>query len=220
MAKRATKAVNVNEEGIIELKAPNIMEVELEIRGTSPLVQHKFSKKVIAKMLNDQQDVAPKKGKKVRVARDPRQDFLDAQHIAEDGWNGIPVTAIKSAMVRACSLVGLEMKANKLSIFVVADGVDVTDGTPLVRLDAGPPEMHEGYVRIAMGSTDLRFRPMWREWAAKVRIQFDADMITANSVGNLLDRAGRQVGIGEGRNDSKQSLAGMGWGSFQVVAGG
>jgi len=32
---------------------------------------------------------------------------------------------------------------------------------------------------------------------------------------NLLARAGLQVGIGEGRPDSKNS-AGMGWGLFQI----
>ena len=42
-------------------------------------------------------------------------------------------------------------------------------------------------------------------------------MLTAESVINLLDRMGRQVGIGEGRNFSKNSV-GLGWGEFTVVA--
>ena len=75
-------------------------------------------------------------------------------------------------------------------------------------------------VRNDDGSADVRCRPMWDPgWTATVRLRFDADQIDAASVVNLLDRAGAQVGIGEGRNDSRRS-AGLGWGSFEVVAGG
>jgi hypothetical protein len=35
-------------------------------------------------------------------------------------------------------------------------------------------------------------------------------------VTNLMQRVGQQVGIGEGRNDSKMS-AGMGWGCFTLA---
>jgi hypothetical protein len=48
-----------------------------------------------------------------------------------------------------------------------------------------------------------------------VTVQFDADMITAQSIVNLLDRAGKQVGIGAGRPFSKKSV-GQGWGTFSV----
>jgi hypothetical protein len=59
---------------------------------------------------------------------------------------------------------------------------------------------------------------MWREWSATLRIQFDADQFQTSDVANLLARAGLQVGIGEGRPDSKKS-AGMGFGQFEVVNG-
>jgi hypothetical protein len=39
---------------------------------------------------------------------------------------------------------------------------------------------------------------------------------TANDVVNLIARVGLQVGIGEGRPDSKES-AGLGYGLFEVV---
>ena len=56
-----------------------------------------------------------------------------------------------------------------------------------------------------------------REWEADLTVEFDADTITAESVVNLLDRAGRQVGVGEGRPFSKNSN-GQGWGTFSVVS--
>jgi hypothetical protein len=57
---------------------------------------------------------------------------------------------------------------------------------------------------------------MWEPgWEATVRIRFDADLFTITDVANLLRRAGLQVGVGEGRPDSKKS-AGMGWGIFDI----
>jgi hypothetical protein len=56
---------------------------------------------------------------------------------------------------------------------------------------------------------------MWRELAAVLNIRYDADQFSATDVMNLIARVGMQVGIGEGRPDSKQS-AGMGFGTFEV----
>jgi len=59
---------------------------------------------------------------------------------------------------------------------------------------------------------------LWKPgWRADVRVTFDADMFEPIDVANLLMRAGLQVGVGEGRNDSKKSC-GMGWGSFRLVS--
>mgnify|MGYP001580518047 FL=1 len=57
---------------------------------------------------------------------------------------------------------------------------------------------------------------MWREgWEARVRIRYDGDQFSLADVSNLLARAGLQVGVGEGRADSKNS-AGIGWGFFAM----
>ena len=110
------------------------------------------------------------------------------------------------------------MTKAKMSVFVIADGYDKEDGTPLVRLySTKAPEQHTGLVRLETGVADVRIRPMWKQWSAKVTVEFDADMITGESVINLLDRAGRQVGVGEGRPFSNNSV-GQGWGTFSVVS--
>ena len=101
-------------------------------------------------------------------------------------------------------------------IFIEADGFDKDDQTPLVKITKGSPVYCEHYVRNETGVVDLRARPMWREgWEAIVRIRFDADQFTAEDIANLLSRTGLQVGIGEGRPDSKKSC-GMGWGLFEL----
>ena len=56
----------------------------------------------------------------------------------------------------------------------------------------------------------------WTEWSASLRIRYDAGMLTADDVVNLIARVGLQVGVGEGRPDSKQS-AGLGFGLFEIA---
>jgi hypothetical protein len=57
---------------------------------------------------------------------------------------------------------------------------------------------------------------MWRTWRVELRITFDADQFTEIDVVNLMNRAGLQVGVGEGRPFSKKS-AGMGYGTFKII---
>lgn len=200
----------------VEIRPANLQVISVEIEGTAPYVQLKFSEKAKGLMAAKQMAGSAGKASKAKAARSFEDDFAQAQHISEDGWCGIPATAFRAAMIDACRTVGLEMTRAKMAVFVVADGLDAEDGTPLVRLDAPPPEMHVGAVRNATGVADLRARPMWRRWKATVTLRFDADILTAENVVNLLSRAGQQVGIGEGRPFSKKSV-GQGWGTFEVV---
>jgi hypothetical protein len=206
------------DEGVAVIKPANIIRTTLKIKGTAPLVQNKFSHKQKQKMMEDM--ATPKSAKKARTERPPRNydsDFIQAQHLTKDGKNGIPCTAFRAAMIDACRTVGLVMTKAKMSVFVIPDDFDADDGTPLVYINAKKPERLESLVRNDNGSADIHIRPMWREWTASVSVEFDADMITPESVVNLLDRAGRQVGVGEGRPFSKNSV-GQGWGTFTVVS--
>jgi len=202
------------DEGIAVVHPANIVRAIVRINGTAPFVQHRFWKK--AEMMEGMATAkADKKTKNQRQIRDYDAEFLAAQHRSTDGWPGIPCPAFRSAMIGACRTVGLVMTTSKMAVFVIADGFDVEDGTPLVRIIGGEPERLDAAVRNANGSVDIRVRPMWRAWSADVTIEFDADMISPESVINLLDRAGRQVGVGEGRPFSKNSV-GQGWGTFAV----
>ncbi len=206
------------DEGVAVIKPANIVRTTLRVRGTAPLVINNFSFKARQKMMADM--ATPKSAKKAKTERPPRDyddDFMQARHISTEGWDGIACPAFRAAMIDACRTVGLVMTKAKMSVFVIPDGFDEKDGTPLVRIDAAEPERTESLVRNDNGGADIRIRPMWREWAANVTVEFDADMITPDSVVNLLDRAGRQVGVGEGRPFSKNSV-GQGWGTFTVEA--
>lgn len=201
----------------VAITAPDIRTAEFKIIGTAPYVQLKFAEKAMnmmrAKMEAGSQ---AKKGAK-KDARDFNEDFAQALHRTRDGRYGIPAGAFRNALISACRIVGFQMTKAKLGVFVEADAIDDSEGTPLIYID-GEPEMVVHHVRNATGVADLRVRGMWREWSATLRVQFDNDMFSITDIANLLARVGLQVGIGEGRPDGKQS-AGMGWGTFRIESG-
>jgi len=190
--------------------------VQFRLVGTAPYMQLRFSQKAMSKMQTTQEAGQQARSKKVRQARDFDDDYLQAMHRMVDDSYGIPAAAFRNALISACRTIGFKMTLAKLSIFVEADGLDVIDGTPLVTLH-GEPEKTILPVRNATGVADLRVRPMWREWAINLRIRFDREQFSTTDVFNLLVRAGAQVGVGEGRPDSRAS-AGLGYGLFTVEA--
>ncbi len=195
----------------LSIPAPNIRVLEFKVTGTAPYVQSRFSAK--ATIMAAQAEGGGAKARK-KAPKDFKALYEQAMHKSRAGWIGIPAMSFRAAMISACRLVGFQMTKAKLSIFIIADDVN-EDGDPLVRIQ-GTPEMHTAHVRNETGVVDIRARPMWREWSCKLRVQYDADQFSSKDVANLLLRAGMQVGIGEGRADSKKSHTGMGWGSFTI----
>jgi len=199
----------------VTIEAPNFQILNVEIEGTAPYMQLRFTEKAMKAMKEKMEAGSTSTSKKKRKARDFDEDFKQAQHISEDGWNGIPAAAFRNACIDACRMVGFKMTHARMSVFIEADGYDELDGTPLVQILSNPPEPTSLAVRNATGVADIRVRPMWRKWGAILRIRFDQGQFTAEDVYNLLLRAGQQVGIGEGRPFSKKSN-GLGYGLFTI----
>jgi hypothetical protein len=197
----------------ISIAAPKIQTIEFKLVGTAPLVINKFGAKG-QMMMAQQAGSTSKKGKK-KEAKNFEALYEQAMHKSTDGWCGIHAGSFRAALISACRLVGFKMTIAKLSVFVLADGFE-DDGTPLIQIHGGKPEMAVHHVRNATGVIDLRARPMWKKWWVNLRVRYDADQFTSIDVANLLLRVGEQVGIGEGRPDSKQSC-GMGWGTFTLA---
>lgn len=202
------------EKHTVVVKAPDIRVAVFKIVGNAPYVQARFSGKAMQAMMAKMAAGSTARSKKERAARDFDEDFRQAMHVSTEGWKGIPATAFRQAMISACRLVGFKMTLAKLSVWVHADGFDVVDGMPLIKI-TGEPVRVDMAVRNQTGVLDIRVRPMWREWSATVRVSYDADQFSETDVANLMMRVGKQVGIGEGRPDSRES-GGLGWGTFDL----
>lgn len=197
--------------------APPLFETAtVRLIGTAPYVQHKFSAKAKNMIIATQMAGSQARKGKAREPKNFEEVYKAAMYVSRQGWNGIPAAAFRNAMISACRTVGFKMTLAKLSLFTEADGFDAEDGTPLVKITKGEPHPHTAPARNANGSVDIRVRPMWDDgWEATLRIRWDAAQFSATDVVNLLARVGMQIGVGEGRPDSRMS-AGLGWGLFDV----
>lgn len=204
----------------VVIPPPNFQQAQFEIIGTAPLVMHRMSQKLKqefeAKML-----AGSTPAKKKTFAPANLEEIMDgARYINKskktDTWDGIHAAAFRNALISACRLVNFKMTIAKMSIFVVQDGWDYLEPQiPLVRIRGTQAVMQQDIARTQTGVAYLCIRPAYHGWSAKLNLRWDGDQFKLADVANLLNRAGQQVGVGEGRPDSKNS-AGMGWGTFMI----
>lgn len=182
----------------INILRPKIRVVELDVQSTGPLLMHNWSERAKDAMLEAQIKSKAKKAKK--EDRDPQLDYEESMYRTDDGGYALPANAFKNAMIRAAKLVdGLAMTDVTQMVQVLPD-----EGR-LVRIESeSGPAMRRDVARINNGkSTDLRFRAEFQDWTAKLRIQYNADVISAEHVANLLFIAGTSVGVGDWRIEKK-----------------
>lgn len=179
----------------------------IDIKGTAPLIVHAWDAKAKKQMLDSQQGV-----KKVKVIRDPQADYESSMYRFEDGGHGFPTLGFKSATVtggyRTFGGKSVKMTELRLALSFITDGIS-TLGEQLTRIQ-GQPIMREDMVRVGMG-TDLRFRAEYRDWSARLRIDYLPHMIDIDSIVALVD-AGGMNGVGEWRPE-KDGV----FGTFEVV---
>ena len=209
----ATTVASVETKQSITIKPPNFGIAEFCIHGTAPLVIHRFSAKTKNEIKLKMEAGKAASSRKNREAKNTDALYNEARYRSKNGWDGFHAACIRNAMISACRLVNFKMTLAKLSIFVEADGWDESEPQiPLIRI-YGDPVKQEDMARVETGQPYVTIRAAYHDWNAKVKIRWDADQFTLADVTNLLARVGAQVGIGEGRPDSKNS-AGMGWGLF------
>ncbi len=199
----------------VTIKPPNFKIAEFRINGNAPLVQHRFSAKAKQEMIRAMESGKTESSKKKRDPKDLDQMYEEARYRSPEGWDGFHAASIRKACISACRLVNFKMTLAKMSIFVIADGHDAKEPQiPLIRI-YGDPVRQDDTARLPNGSFYVTVRPAYHDWSAKVRIRWDADQFSLADITNLMTRVGYQVGIGEGRPDSRESC-GCGWGTFDV----
>lgn len=201
----------------VQIKAPNFKTAIFEIRGTAPLVIHRFSAKTKQQMKDKMETGKSASSRKNREAKATDDLFQEARYISAEGWDGFHAASIRNAMISACRLVGFKMTLAKMSVFVIADGVDKEEPQiPLTRIWGAGAVKQEDMARVETGQPYVTVRAAYHNWSAKIKIRWDDDQFSVGDISNLLSRVGMQVGLCEGRPDSKNS-AGMGWGTFEIV---
>lgn len=180
--------------------------LEVPIIGTTPLIMHRFSEKAKRQMLDATQ------GRKApKTPKDPEAEFESAFYRLEDGDRyGFPVIAFKAATVGGARFYGKDVTMTSLRQSIFMRGEPGEDGLSLTEI-IGHAEMREDVVRVGQGGTDLRYRPMFREWRAVLTVTYVTSMLTRGSLLSLIDAGGMGVGVGEWRPEKKGDF-----GCFQV----
>jgi hypothetical protein len=185
-----------------EIPAPNIKDMKVKIEGTMPLIFHRWSEKAKQMILDKQM----KKATKGREVKNPEQDAEDSYYKDSSGKIAFPALCIKQAMVNAVRNVeGVTMTLLRGSVFVVGD----KEG--LIPVEYKKKSMRSDMVRVGMGTADIRFRGQVEDWSMTFIIKFNADVVSAEQVLNLLNIAGFSCGLGEWRPERNGDF-----GTFQV----
>lgn len=175
----------------VSLKPILKKKIRMRIVGVSPLIQHQWGKKAVDAM---RQKHAGKKTK-TREVRDPEQEGREAMYVTQNGEPGVPALAIKKACISAAHKdIGIEKTLVRKALFILTD-----DPNKIIPMECSEPVIKEDPVRVGQGSTDLRYRPYFYEWAVIITWEIDAELLQVGDLINLVDRAGFGVGLNEWR---------------------
>jgi len=215
---------------VIEIPKPNYGVIQIKIGGDTPLNIHRLGKK----MLQEFEDRDKNKPKPKRQARDYEREFIDSLYfIDSDGCEiptpdviptlkgfkkmgvriGFPSSAFKKAMVFAAR------QFDNLKMTELRGRFFVNQFTPFVQIE-GVPVLDKFWRRIGgkgpgTGTPDIGIRATVFPWSASLEIRFLKNVISAESVLNLLSTAGFSVGIGEDRPDK----SGGTFGTWHIIDG-
>lgn len=184
-------------ETVVQFPEIEVRRILVRVRGTSPLIVHKWSRKAKQAMLDKQM----KRATRGKELKDPQRDYEESMYIRPDGSYGFPAVGFKGAAVAAGRYCDMKMTFLRGAFHV--------DGE-LVKID-GEPRPREDMVRLAMNTADIRYRAEFPEWTAELPISYNARAITVEQIVNLFNLAGFSVGVGEWRPERDGQ-----YGRFQV----
>lgn len=189
----------------ISIPALRLGIMSLTLEGDTPLIVHAYAEKDIQQMLGKQMGAAKQK----KAPKDPKKDFLGALYCIDGvkpkleerggevyaiGKFGFPADGFRKAAINACRYVdGMKMTATRGMFQVLGEYVEIISKTP--------PRMRRDMVRLQgpRPVADVRFRPEFKNWSAKLMIRYNTAVITPAQIANLFNNAGFGVGIGDWR---------------------
>ena len=204
----------------IELPKPDFRHLKVRVVGDR-VVTHRFSEKAKKQM----RDKTTKKATKGREPKDPQGEYVASLYWLDKSGNeisangdpakhrtgfGIKSLAFKKAMVRAGKeSLGMNMTFTRTAFHISGEFVRIMTGDfkkPAI------PKMREDVCPLPKGGADLRYRGEFLDWGAELNIRYNAAVISAEQIINLLIYAGFGVGVCEHRPEKNGN-----WGMFQVA---
>lgn len=170
----------------IVIAQPKTFSVCLEVQGTADLIQNNFSQKSVEQMLRKHMGISVQ-----REPKKPRECLEEATVYNMDRRVCISPSCFKQAMLGAAAQLKTFKKTQlRTAMFVQGSSIPITFDKMVPRMDV---TRTSGMNR----APDIRFRPAFQNWKARMIIEF-SDMLSVQTVVDLLNRAGKG-GVGEWR---------------------
>lgn len=179
---------------------------EVEIRGVTPLLVHRFTE-------------AAEYGKATRriisEMVDPREEARKNAYIAADGTFYLSAFAIQNAMASAGS--NHKQRGSRKSLrFVVPSAVRMTTDTLTILNGVGAAKDFEIDSRpVTIPATKgriMRHRPRFDQWGMKFNLTVNENLLAPETAHQLLNEAGQSIGIGDFRPEKRGPF-----GTFRVI---
>jgi len=158
--------------------------MQVKIKGVTPLLMEKMDPTVAERY--------DKKKSHQTVKEDTRSEeekLKDKIHYTEDGNIGFPAAGFKQGMVEVAPYLDMYKKHVRGSVRVLGNII--------------PIDFEKQTVNTAIGKTSGRNqsprlikRPEFRGWSCTLDIIYNADVLSAEQIVNLLNWAGFQQGLG------------------------
>lgn len=168
----------------------------VEIKGIAPLLQHRY-------LFKDEKDQMAKKS---AGRKDYSSEWKTAMYWDDTIGMYEPSNHLEGAMQKAASNFQIPGKGKKTykdlfksSVFVTPENIQFgLNGSPDKLVESGKLHIHRALVRVNRAGVE-RLRPMLKSWSLSFELQVLEDQIEPDAVKQILEYAGRYVGIGDYR---------------------
>ena len=191
--KRSAAATTDTKQGKdVKLPALQIQRMTVRVKSLSPLIVNAFSVKSKEEMAAKQQ----KQARLAKEAKDPVACFNAARYVV-NGKDCVTAITVKKAIMTAATFAD-EFKSHIGMALFVRGSESNGDFIPI---KSAKPRMREDVVRVGTmtKTADLRYRPEYVDWKMEFVVEFNARVLTADQVLNLVSIAGFSCGICEWR---------------------
>lgn len=183
------------------------MLIEAKIEGVSPLLLNRFTEA-------DALAVSSGTSSAIRGSKPPPREQAQAKlYIDSNGKPVLPSPNVLAALVEAGKFIKAgksKLSTNRSSL--VPAGITI----PQIELPIAPQKWEcdsRAVVVPATGGRIMAHRPRFDEWAVKFTLDVDDSMFSEGVVRELVDLAGKRVGIGDFRPSRRGPF-----GRFKVTA--
>lgn len=169
--------------------------IEASIRGTTPLLQHRFT---------EQSEQESSTRKMVVKRGTPREQADKVAYRNQDGTYYLPAAAISRLLREAGGNHKLKGSRKSAKYVVPAAVLVMHDTITLLNGDDTSPakdfEVDSRPVTIpATKGRIMRHRPRFDKWSAKFTVRVNDDILPDEFVNQLLTEGGQQIGVGDFR---------------------